>query len=374
VDPRTRAITLAACGAVGLLTVVLALVLGGAAPPSTPLNTIGADAADASTPVPEPSSTSFGVVATQGSGEAVTIAFGGDIHFEGRVGQVLARDPAGVLAGVRPLLAGADLAMANLETAVTERGTPVEGKEYTFRAPARAFAALGAGGLDVVSMANNHGLDYGSTGLADSLAAARGAGFPVVGIGQSATEAYAPWTTTVKGQRIAIIGATAVLDDNLRSAWTAGENRAGLASAYETERLMSAVRAARLLADTLVVYLHWGTEGQTCPNDTQPTLARSLVDAGADIVVGGHSHRVEGAGRMGGAYVAYGLGNFAFYKDSGPGTESGVLVVTATGRRIDRADWHPVRLVGQLPRTLRGAEATEASKSWDALRACTGLG
>ncbi len=309
----------------------------------------------------------------RGGGAAVTLAFGGDVHFEGRIRASLDADPGSVMAGVAPVLRGADLAVVNLETAVTGRGTKPDGKQYGFRAPPSAFAALRAGGVDVATMANNHGMDFGREGLDDSLAAAASGGVPVVGIGRNATEAYRPFITEVKGQRIAVIGATQVLDDELRSAWTATDSQPGLASAKEIDRLTAAVRSARAQADTVVVFLHWGTEGQTCPNDAQPVLARTLAEAGADVIVGGHAHRLEGAGRMGSAFVAYGLGNFVFYSDDGPGTETGVLTLTVTGRDIDEYHWTPARLVGQLPRPLTGAAATKALAGWEALRGCTGL-
>lgn len=308
-----------------------------------------------------------------GSGQPVTLAFGGDVHFEGQIRSRLEADPSAVLAGVAPLLRAADVAVVNLETAVTTRGTKAPGKEFAFRAPASAFAALKAGGVDVATMANNHGMDYGQQGLEDSLDAAAAAGVPVIGIGRSATEAYRPFVTEAKGQRIAVFGATQVLDDDLRVAWTATDSQPGLASAKDVARLTAAVRAVRAQVDTVVVYLHWGTEGDTCPNEVQPVLARALVEAGADVIVGGHAHRLQGAGRMGAAFVAYGLGNFVFYRDSGPGTESGVLTVTVTGRTIDRYEWAPARLSGQLPRLLQGAAADAALRSWEALRPCTGL-
>ncbi len=295
------------------------------------------------------------------------------MHFEGKIRSRLQVDPSSVLVGVAPLLSRADIAMVNLETAITTRGDAPPGKQYAFRATPSAFAALRAGGVDVVSMANNHGMDFGRLGLEDSLAAAAAADFPVVGIGRDAAEAYRPLIREVKGQRVAVIGATQVLDDELRAAWTATDNQPGLASAKEVERLTAAVRAARAQADTVVVFLHWGTEGRTCPNEAQPVLARTLAEAGADVIVGGHAHRLQGAGRLGGAFVAYGLGNFVFYSDSGPGTETGVLTVTVTGRDVDSYRWSPARLVNQLPRPLTGPQAEAASRSWEALRPCTRL-
>jgi hypothetical protein len=307
----------------------------------------------------------------RGSGQPVTFAFGGDVHFEGSLLSRLA-DPQSALASIAPTLSAADVAVVNLETAITERGTPAT-KAYTFRAPADALTALAAAGIDTASVANNHGLDYGAEGLEDTLAAETATGFDLIGAGHNATEAYAPHRMEVNGQRIAIIGATQVLDDPLISAWTATDTQAGLASAKEVDRLAESVAAARADSDTVVVFLHWGIEGQTCPSADQQALAQRLVDAGADIIVGGHAHRLQGAGRLGPAVVAYGLGNFVFYNEQGSAGDSGVLQVTATGREIDAYSWLPARIVGGTPQLLDGAAAEQASATWDGLRGCTGL-
>src|SRR5690606_13121351 len=108
--------------------------------------------------------------------------------------------------------------------------------------------------------------------------------------GADDTEAYTPWVTEAKGQRIGFIGANDIFDDNLRSAWTAAPGHPGLASAEEAhqERLAEEVRTLRPKVDTLVVFLHYGTETQLCPNARQKELVELLTRAGADIVVGSH--------------------------------------------------------------------------------------
>jgi poly-gamma-glutamate capsule biosynthesis protein CapA/YwtB (metallophosphatase superfamily) len=310
--------------------------------------------------------------AAQDAAKPVVLAFGGDVHFEGAVGVRLRAAPRLVLASIGPVLRRADVAVVNLETAVTARGAPAP-KEYVFRAPPSAFSALRAGGVDVVSMANNHGMDYGEAGLRDSLAAARRTGVPVVGIGLNDAQAYRPFRTTVRGRRVAVIGATQVLDDELISAWTAGPDKPGLASAKDVPRLLQAVRAARKTSDTVVVFLHWGIELEQCPSRDQRTLARELVAAGADIVAGGHAHRVQGAGRMGKALVGYGLGNFVWYGTSELSTQTGVLLVTVDGRRVLSYGWEPARIVDGTPRPLASAERRAAISSWHSLRGCTGL-
>ena len=306
------------------------------------------------------------------TGEPVTIAFGGDVHFEGAIGSRLAANPATTFGPVATVLRRADLAVVNLETAITERGTPAP-KDFTFRAPPAALTALKEAGVDVATMANNHGLDFGPVGLRDSLAAARSARFPVVGVGRDAGEAYRAWQTTVKGQRIAVIGATQVLDSNLAAAWTAGDGKAGMASAYQEERLLAAVRAARASADTVIVDLHWGRELANCPIDRQRALAPKLVAAGADVVVGSHAHILLGGGYLRGAYVHYGLGNFVFYSRGGVTAQSGVLLLTMRGRAVTNSRWVPAVISGGIPIPLQGASANRAVSSWQSLRGCTGL-
>ena len=306
------------------------------------------------------------------AGRPVELAFGGDVHFEGAIGAELRSTPDLLLASISPVLRGADLAVVNLETAITTRGAPTA-KAFVFRAPPSAFSALSAGGVDVASMANNHGLDYGATGLRDSLAAARRYRFPIVGIGLNAAQAYRPFRRTINGQRIALIGATQVLDDELISAWTAGPNKPGLASAKDVPRLVQAVRQARATSDTVIVFLHWGTELQQCPSPDQRTLAKQLVAAGADVIVGGHAHRVQGAGRMGKALVGYGLGNFVWYGTSELSTQTGVLLVTVDGRKVLGYRWEPARIVDGTPRPLVGSERRAQIATWRSLRGCTGL-
>ena len=306
------------------------------------------------------------------TGEPVTIAFGGDVHFEGAIGSRLAANPATTFGPIAGVLRRADLAVVNLETAITERGSPA-GKDFTFRAPPSALTALKEAGVDVATMANNHGLDFGPVGLRDSLAAAKAARFPVVGIGRDADEAYRAYQTTVKGQRIAVIGATQVLDSSLAAAWTAGDGKPGMASAYQEARLLAAVKAARASADTVIVDLHWGRELANCPIDRQRALAPKLVAAGADVVVGSHAHILLGGGYLRGAYVDYGLGNFVFYARGGPTAQSGVLLLTLRGRAVTTSRWVPAVISGGIPIPLQGPPATQAVASWQSLRRCTGL-
>ena len=123
----------------------------------------------------------------------------------------------------------------------------------------------------------------------------------------------------------------------------------------------------------MIVYLHWGTELDACPNPLQEPLAQVLVQAGADIIVGTHAHVLLGGGYLGSAYVDYGLGNFAFYDNSPPENASGSLVISATGRHIDSVTWRPAVIVDDLPQPLSGAAATAALTAWNQARSCTNV-
>ncbi|HEY8216057.1 MAG TPA: CapA family protein [Acidimicrobiia bacterium] len=333
---------------------------------------------------PAPSTTTSTAPATsttvrdpvRGNGVAVTFAFGGDVMFEGALRNKLLEDPAGVLAPVAPVLSAADLAVVNLETAVTDGGEKVQPKIYNFRAPPVALDALKAAGVDAVTAANNHGLDYGITGLTDTIAAGAERQLPVLGIGNNAAEAFTPYRVDVRGQRISVFGVTDVIDSPYETSWAATDTGPGVASSkFEgLDRLAATIAQFRPESDTIVVFLHWGIEREGCPSDRQREVAQVLTDAGADIVVGAHAHWLQGGGMFNTAFVDYGLGNFVFYNEEGEYGRSGVLQVTATGRHIDAYQWVPARIRGGVATPIpAGPDADAEVAHWNDLRACTGL-
>jgi poly-gamma-glutamate capsule biosynthesis protein CapA/YwtB (metallophosphatase superfamily) len=330
----------------------------------------GAKSADAPPAAPRPSPPAS--VPAPGPPGEVSLAFAGDVHFAGRTQSRLGTHPRDVLGPIGAVLGRADVGMVNLESAVTERGTP-EPKQFHFRAPAAALTALGAAGVDVVTMANNHGVDYGPAGLADTLAAIRATRFPVVGIGADAAHAYAPYLTTVRSTRVAILAASQI-SDRTAAAWTAGPASPGIATAFATDRLVAAVKAARARSDVVVVYLHWGTEGQACPNSAQISLSRQLAAAGADAVVGTHAHLLLGAGWLGGSYVAYGLGNFLWWRDNAYSNDTGVLTLRVRPHRVVAATLTPARIDrAGVPMPATGSEAARILQKFRGLGACSHL-
>jgi poly-gamma-glutamate capsule biosynthesis protein CapA/YwtB (metallophosphatase superfamily) len=300
---------------------------------------------------------------------SITLAFAGDVHFTGRTARLL-RHPATAFWPIASLLRSADLTVVNLETAVTSRGRP-QPKYYHFRATPAAFTALRDAGIDVANMANNHVLDYGRTGLAGTLTAARRAHFPVLGIGASAAAAWSPYVVSVKGVKIAFLGVSQVAE--LASSWVATNHRSGEAHAINLRRTLAAVRAARKIADVVIVVMHWGTEGQACPDANQLALAPKLARAGANIIVGSHAHVLQGSGWLGRTFVAYGMANFLWWEAS-YSTSTGVLMLTLHRHGPVSARFVPatVSSTGQ-PVVDTGSAARQARAHYRSLRACTRL-
>jgi poly-gamma-glutamate capsule biosynthesis protein CapA/YwtB (metallophosphatase superfamily) len=354
--------------AVAALVLVSALAGCGAKATFHPADSAGSSSDPSGSAAP-PSSAAPLSSATPDPTGPLTLAFAGDVHFTGRTAPLLSK-PATAFGPIAPVLESADLAMVNLETAITDRGTP-EPKQFHFRAPITAFDAVRAAGVDVVTMANNHVLDYGQVGLADTLDNVKRANFPYVGIGHDAAEAFAPLYVTVKGVKIGIVAFSQVHE--LEYTWAAKDDRPGVAMALDLARATAAVATARKNADLVLVFNHWGQEGNSCPTSEQKTFAAKLAAAGADLIIGSHAHTLQGSGWMGHTFVAYGMANFVWYGDSFS-TDTGVLKLTMDGRKVVRHDFVPavVSDTGQ-PIPLKGDAAAKLSQRYDGLRQCAGL-
>jgi poly-gamma-glutamate synthesis protein (capsule biosynthesis protein) len=347
------------------------IVASGAAVALAACGSGGSAALHVATPKPVVSGTSHASPSgrAQAPSSAITLAFAGDVNFARRTALLL-KDPATAFGPIASVLKAADFTALNLETSVTGRGIP-QPKTYHFRTTPASFIALRDAGVDLVTMANNHVLDYGRIGLSDTLAAARAANFPFVGIGDNAAAAWAPYVTTIKGTRIAIIGVSQVAE--LASSWVATSTRPGEANAINVSRTLAAVRAAKRVAKIVIVFMHWGTEGSSCPDPNQLALAPKLAAAGASIIIGAHAHMLQGSGWLGHTFVAYGMGNFLWWEHS-YSTATGVLKLTLhPGMRLT---WRFIPAVvsrtGQ-PIVLTGAAARRADQHYASLRACAQL-
>lgn len=221
-----------------------------------------------------------------------------------------------------------DLLAANLETPITERGEP-EDKLFTYRSKPEVLPAFKEAGFDIVTLANNHILDYWHEGLFDTLSFLDEHGIARVGAGKDETEAYEPVILEVDGVSIAYVGLSRVVP---RNEWKATPYHPGVAESYSLERSVATIERAKEEADLVVVLVHWGTERESEPNEHQLTNAHAYIDAGADLVVGSHPHVLQGFEKYKGKWIAYSLGNFIFTTNAEHEQtwEGGILHATCT--------------------------------------------
>ena len=284
-----------------------------------------------------------------------TVALAGDVMLGRGVAQALDGDWGAAFDDVRPWLAGADLAFANLESPLTDAPfsplSPAWGRtedgRYDLRAPPDAVAALQAAGFDAVSVANNHALDAGRAGLAQTLDVLEAAG--LVGVVDWETGKWVDWGIG----RLVDGGASPVYQSTNLPTYRilAFDDSAGL---MDVEGAVRAVAVAAEQADPVVVSIHWGGEYQAAPSPRQRAVAARLADAGADVVAGHGPHVLQPVEWVGQTLVAYSLGNFLFDQhypvDCGWGA---ILRLTLRGGRVVAVDpiptvsyWGRVKLAG----------------------------
>jgi hypothetical protein len=267
----------------------------------------------------------------------VRVAWMGDVMLADGPGQVIAkgRDP---FAGVAALLQGADLRVANLECVVAQGGKQLA-KPWTFRAHPRTLAVLKRH-VDVVSLANNHSGDFGPAAFAEMLGRLDRAQLPYFGGGRDLRSAHRPRIIERQGLRIALLG----YNEMFPRVFEAGDAHPGIAWADE-EQIVADIRAARPLADVVIPYMHWGQEHDEQAHARQRALARRMIEAGADAVVGTHPHIRQDSEVIDGKPVIYSLGNFVFdgFSDADNNTGS-LLWLTLSTKGVE--DWRlqPVRI------------------------------
>ena len=260
---------------------------------------------------------------------------------------------------VEPILSDADITVANLEGTFTDRGTAVD-KKYVFRTPPRDAAGLALAGIDVVSLANNHALDYGPEGLRDTVATLDAAGIVHCGAGEDDAVARRPAFLEARGLRVAFLsyaatpGAVAAASDVAGVAWG------------DADTIREDVRRAAQQADVVVVSLHAGDEYADEPSDTQRLLAQAAVEAGATLVLGHHPHVLQHRELRGPSFVAYSLGNFVFDLDEddlvqlGPAPfQTVALKIYMSASGVEKVEPIPVYIDPQedRPRPARPGEA-----------------
>lgn len=302
------------------------------------------------------------------SGDA-SLIFVGDIMVAETPGELIARgeDPFQPFAA---LLSSHDVRIGNLECVVATTGTAEE-KPYTFRADPRTLPVLKRH-FDAVSLANNHSGDFGKAAFAEQLALMDTAGLPYFGGGRDATAAHAPWIVERNGVRIALLG---YVEFKPRS-FEADASRPGVAWSGEDDDVIEDIIAARRVhrADIVIPFMHWGWEDEPDPSPRLRAFARRMIDAGADMVVGGHPHVTQGAEYYRGKPIIYSLGNFLFNGFDTPATTTG-WVLSARVDRTGVVDWrtHVARLdANGVPHPDPTASSPCASPDRKTINQCAG--
>lgn len=248
----------------------------------------------------------------------VTIAFAGDILFDpyySVMSRLLQRENGihdSISEDLMNEMISADIMMINNEFPYSGRGTPTEGKQFTFRAKPEYASILQEMGVDIVSLANNHAYDYGEEAFLDTLDTLSGIEMPYVGAGCNLEEAACPVYFIAGDMKIAIVSATQI--ERLDNPDTKGATDAtpGVFRCLDPAKLLEVVKEAKENSDFVIVYIHWGTENTAEIDWLQRDQAPKIADAGADLIIGDHPHCLQPIDYVNGIPVVYSLGNFWF--------------------------------------------------------------
>ncbi len=243
--------------------------------------------------------------------EGIRLLFAGDLYLTEILQNKYRQSGIGAAADpeLLALLQEGDLFILNQEFPFGTTGEAMEEKEYTFRVPPDLVSVPADLGVDLVTLANNHMLDFGRGPLTETLAALDGAGIAHVGAGEDLEAAKAPATFEIEGKTLGFLGASRVIPE---ASWNASRYNSGVFTTYDASQLVEEIKKAKESCDFVAVLVHWGIERNTLPEDYQKTLARQYIDAGADAVIGSHPHVLQGIEYYQGKPIFYSLGNFIF--------------------------------------------------------------
>jgi poly-gamma-glutamate capsule biosynthesis protein CapA/YwtB (metallophosphatase superfamily) len=294
----------------------------------------------------------------------LTLAAAGDCTFDRGVRAVCAeRGREWPLSAVRDIMAAADVAFLNLETSIARGGARLPGKGIWFRSAPEFAQELADAGIDVVTLANNHVLDYDDPAFDETLSNLSAAGIDVCGGGKNMAEARRPAVLSANGISVAFLGYSEFADIYWSVArpkrFVAGEAGPGI-SPWDREAIVEDIRRAKRLADHVVVSFHWGDEYVSMPADRQVQLAHAAIDAGASVVHGHHPHVLQPVEVYHGGVIFYSLGNFVFDQKKPATVESMIAHVTFSPEAVVRAEIIPVRIEECRPRPLKAWAARAA--------------
>lgn len=251
------------------------------------------------------------------------------------------------------ITSGADIVFGNLETSIIS-GRKIGYGEMVFRADPKSIEGLKFAGFNVLSIANNHIMNFGKSGLESTVKNLDENDILHAGAGMSAEDIYKPAIKEIKGVKFAFLAYTYSSDQRKLSK----DDFYGVAD-MNIEKMKSEVQKAKLAADAVVVSMHAGTEYKTTPNKSQKDFAYAAIDAGADLVIGHHPHVVETVEKYKGKYILYSLGNFVFDQMWSNETRLGAIAeIVFKGKEVDSIKFTPVKIFDySQPRIIEGKEA-----------------
>lgn len=288
--------------------------------------------------------------------EEIIVNAVGDIMLAGRWASVLkSKGYEHPFAAVKSELAGGDINIANMESPIATGGREYTGKQFRFRAEPAVAKAVRAAGFNLVTLANNHSMDFGGEALAETLQHLDSAGIAWIGAGENLDEARKMALYTIKGKKVAFLGYS--LTQPIE--FFAGKTRSGTTPGYE-KIVTTDVASARRQADYVIVSFHWGREASTTVQEYQRKAAHSAIDAGADAIIGHHPHILQGIERYKQGIIFYSLGNFTFASKSTTADVSAMIRLRLDDKQRT-AEILPLdvlhRRVGFQPRLLSGMKA-----------------
>ncbi len=204
----------------------------------------------------------------------------------------------------------ADIATLNNEFSISSRGTPMQGKTYTYRAKPEYTRYYNEMGIDFVTLANNHVFDYGKDAFFDTMSTLDEYGIDYAGAGKNAEDAQKPIYYIVNGKKIGFISATRAEKHILTPEAT--ESEPGVFRCYDPERLLQVIEETKNRCDFVILFIHWGAENSEKLERVQKTTSHEYIDAGADLIIGTHAHCLQGIEFYKGKAIFYNLGNFWF--------------------------------------------------------------
>jgi poly-gamma-glutamate synthesis protein (capsule biosynthesis protein) len=288
------------------------------------------------------------------AGEIIVNAVG-DVMLAGRWAPILRQKGYNhPFNGVRKELAAGDINLANLESPIATSGQEYTGKKFRFRAEPQVAKALRGAGFNLVTLANNHSMDFGAEALAETLQHLGANGISWIGAGENLSEARKMALFTIKGKKVAFLAYS--LTQPIE--FFARQDRPGTAPGYE--KLVTAdITSARGLADYVIVSFHWGKEAAGTVQHYQRTAAHSAIEAGADVIIGHHPHVLQGVERYKSGIIFYSLGNFTFASKSTTADVSAIIRLKFTDG-LREAEILPLdvlhKRVGFQPQLLTGTK------------------